>query len=122
MNYFGTKENNQIITCTVRDVLKNAIKVSPDNSEKNLLITIKKSHLAKKIEDCRPEIFRRGDRISAMIINLKKSLRKRFPVSENPRPYPESCPVGAVGSMFYRPESHILHARVAQSCSAARAA
>jgi small subunit ribosomal protein S1 len=75
MNYFSTRENNQIITCTVREVLKNAIKVSPGN-EKNLLITIKKSHLAKKIEDCRPEIFRRGDRISAMVINLKKSLRK----------------------------------------------
>jgi small subunit ribosomal protein S1 len=76
MNYFGTREDNQIITCTVRDVLKNAIRVSPGNNEKNLLITIKKSHLAKRIEDCRPEIFRRGDRISAMIINLKKSLRK----------------------------------------------
>jgi len=75
MNYFGARENNQIITCTVRDVLKNAIKVSP-GEEKNLLITIKKSHLAKNLEDCRPEIFRRGDIISAQIINLKKSLRK----------------------------------------------
>jgi small subunit ribosomal protein S1 len=75
MNYFGGREDNQIITCTVRDVLKHAIKVSP-GEEKNLLITIKKSHLAKRIEDCRPEIFRRGDIISAQIINLKKSLRK----------------------------------------------
>jgi small subunit ribosomal protein S1 len=73
--YFSDKENNEIITATVKEVLKNGIKVSPGN-EKNLLITIKKSHLAKKIEDCRPEIFRRGDRISTMIINLKKSLRK----------------------------------------------
>jgi len=75
MDYFGTKEDNQIVKCTVRDVLKNGIKVSP-GEEKNLLITIKKSHLAKRIEDCRPEIFRRGDIISAQIINLKKSLRK----------------------------------------------
>ena len=74
-NYFNSKENNEIITATVKEVLKNGIKVSPGN-EKNLLITIKKSHLAKRIEDCRPEIFRRGDRISAMVINLKKSLRK----------------------------------------------
>jgi ribosomal protein S1 len=74
-DYFSGKENNEIITATVKEVLKNEIKVSPGN-EKNLLITIKKSHLAKKIEDCRPEIFRRGDRISAMVINLKKSLRK----------------------------------------------
>ena len=73
--YFSNKENFEIITATVREVLKNGIKVSPGN-ETNLLITIKKSHLAKRIEDCRPEIFRRGDRISAMIINLKKSLRK----------------------------------------------
>jgi small subunit ribosomal protein S1 len=75
INYFGTKTNNEIITATVEEVLKNGIKVSPGN-EKNLLITIKKSHLAKRMEDCRPEIFRRGDRISAMVINLQKSLRK----------------------------------------------
>jgi len=74
-DYFNSKENNEIITATVKEVLNNGIKVSPGN-EKNLLITIKKSHLAKRIEDCRPEIFRRGDRISAMVINLKKSLRK----------------------------------------------
>jgi small subunit ribosomal protein S1 len=74
-DYFSDKKNNEIITATVEEVLKNGIKVSPSN-EKNLLITIKKSHLAKRIEDCRPEIFRRGDRISAMVINLKKSLRK----------------------------------------------
>jgi small subunit ribosomal protein S1 len=74
-DYFSDKENNEIITATVKEVLKSGIKVSPSN-EKNLLITIKRSHLAKKIEDCRPEIFRRGDRISAMVINLKKSLRK----------------------------------------------
>jgi len=74
-DYFNSKENKEIITATVKEVLNNGIKVSPGN-EKNLLITIKKSHLAKRIEDCRPEIFRRGDRISAMVINLKKSLRK----------------------------------------------
>jgi ribosomal protein S1 len=74
-DYFSDKENHAIILATVVEVLKTGIKVKPGN-EKNLLITIKKSHLAKKIEDCRPEIFRRGDRISAMIINLKKSLRK----------------------------------------------
>jgi small subunit ribosomal protein S1 len=76
MDYFGTRKNNQIITCTVKDVLENAIKVSPGNNETNLLITIKKNHLAKSIADCRPEIFRRGDRVSAMIINLEKKQRK----------------------------------------------
>jgi small subunit ribosomal protein S1 len=74
-DYFNSKENNEIITVTVKEVLKNGIKVSPGN-ETSLLIAIKKSHLAKRVEDCRPEIFRRGDRISVMVINLKKSLRK----------------------------------------------
>ena len=73
-DYFNNKENNQIITATVKEVLKNGIRVSPGN--KNLLITIKKSHLAKRLEDCRPEIFRKGDIISAMIINLQKKQRK----------------------------------------------
>ena len=74
-DYFSEKENHAIITATVVEVLKTGIKVKPGN-EKNLLITIKKSHLARRVEDCRPEIFRRGDLISAMIINLRKSLRK----------------------------------------------
>ena len=74
-DYFSDKENNEIVICTVEEVLKNGIRVSPGD-QKSLLITIKKPHLAKRIEDCRPEIFRRGDRISAMIINLKKSTRK----------------------------------------------
>ena len=75
MDYCGTKENNEIITATVQEVQTTGIKVSPGNS-KGLLITIKKSQLALRVEDCRPEIFRRGDLVSCMIINLKKSLRK----------------------------------------------
>ena len=74
-DYFSEKENHAIITATVVEVLKTGIKVKPGN-EKNLIITIKKSNLAQRIENCRPEIFRPGDQISAMIINLKKSLRK----------------------------------------------
>ena len=49
--------------------------MSPGNEE-NLLIIIKKSHLAKKIEDCRPEIFTPGNKIDSMIIDLDKDSRK----------------------------------------------
>tara|TARA_Y100000996_G_scaffold415303_1_gene409266 strand:- start:943 stop:2682 length:1740 start_codon:yes stop_codon:yes gene_type:complete len=74
-DYFNNKKNKEIITVTVKEVLKNGIKVSPGNEE-NLLITIKKSHLAKKIEDCRPEIFTPGNKIDSMIIDLDKDSRK----------------------------------------------
>ena len=43
---------------------------------KNLLISIKKSHLAKDPNHQRAEVFRRGDLVSAMIINLQKKQRK----------------------------------------------
>ena len=74
-DYFNNKKNKEIITVTVKEVLKNGIKVSPGNEE-NLLIIIKKSHLAKKIEDCRPEIFTPGNKIDSMIIDLDKDSRK----------------------------------------------
>jgi small subunit ribosomal protein S1 len=74
-DYFNNKKNKEIITVTVKEVLKNGIKVSPGNEE-NLLITIKKSQLAKKIEDCRPEIFTPGNKIDSMIIDLDKDSRK----------------------------------------------
>jgi len=74
-DYFNDKENNESIVCTVKEVLKNEIKVSPGNV-KNLLISIKKSHLAKDPNHQRAEVFRRGDLVSAMIINLQKNQRK----------------------------------------------
>ena len=75
-DYFSDKKDNEIVVCTVKDVLSDGIKVSLGNEKNNLLITIKKNHLAKSIADCRPEIFHRGDRVSAMIINLQKKQRK----------------------------------------------
>ena len=73
--YFANKKNGEIVTATVKEVLKNGIRVSPGHEE-NLLITIKKSHLAKNLEDCRPEIFTPGNKIDAMIIDLDKNNRK----------------------------------------------
>ena len=74
-DYFNDKKNNESVVCTVKEVLKNEIKVSPGNV-KNLLISIKKSHLAKDPNHQRAEVFRRGDLVSAMIINLQKKQRK----------------------------------------------
>ena len=74
-DFFLKKKNNEIITATVREVLKNGIKVSVGN-DKNLLITIKKNQLAKEIEDCRPEIFTRGNKVDCMIVDLDQSKRK----------------------------------------------
>ena len=74
-DFFLKKNNNEVITATVAEVLKNGIKVSVGN-DKNLLITIKKNQLAKEIEDCRPEIFTRGNKVDCMIVDLDKEKRK----------------------------------------------
>ena len=74
-DFFLKKKNNEIVTATVREVLKNGIKVSV-GSDKNLLITIKKNQLAKEIEDCRPEIFTKGNKVDCMIVDLDKEKRK----------------------------------------------
>ena len=73
--FFLKKENKDIVTAIVKEVLKNGIKVSVGN-EKNLIITIKKNKLAKEIEDCRPEIFTRGNKVDCMIVDLDKDKRK----------------------------------------------
>ena len=73
--FFLKKENKDVVTATVKEVLKNGIKVSVGN-EKSLIITIKKNQLAKEIEDCRPEIFTRGNKVDCMIVDLDKDKRK----------------------------------------------
>jgi len=75
MDYFGTRENNQVITATVNEVQKTGLKLSPINS-KNLLITIKKNDLALSLSDCRPEIYRKSDLVKVMITNLNLKQRK----------------------------------------------
>ena len=74
-DFFLKKNNNEVITATVAEVLKNGIKVSVGN-DKNLLITIKKNQLAKEIEDCRPEIFNKGNKVDCMVVNLDRDKRK----------------------------------------------
>ena len=74
-DFFLKKKNNEIITVTVREVLKNGIKVSVGN-DKNLLLTIPKKHLSADPASCRPEIFQIGNRTDCMIVDLEKEKRK----------------------------------------------
>tara|TARA_Y100001970_G_scaffold278586_1_gene384491 strand:+ start:4924 stop:6651 length:1728 start_codon:yes stop_codon:yes gene_type:complete len=74
-DYFNNKKNGETITAKVQSVLKNGIIVSPGNEEK-LQILIKKSNLAKDPENCRPEIFNKGNKIDCMIIDLDLGKRK----------------------------------------------
>lgn len=74
-DYFNNKKNGETITAKVQSVLKNGIIVSPGNEEK-LQIMIKKSNLAKEPENCRPEIFNKGNKIDCMIIDLDLVKRK----------------------------------------------
>ncbi len=74
-DFFTNKNNGDVITVIVRNVLKNGIKVSVGQDEK-FLFTIKKSDLAKDIENCRPEIFNEGNKVDCMIVGLDKDKRK----------------------------------------------
>jgi len=69
------KKIGSIITTTVHEVMKTGIKVSIGN-DKHLLVTIKKSQLAKESSDQRPEVFTPGNRIDAKITELELSSRK----------------------------------------------
>tara|TARA_B100000959_G_scaffold31202_1_gene29805 strand:- start:1701 stop:3446 length:1746 start_codon:yes stop_codon:yes gene_type:complete len=73
--FFLKKKNKEIITVTVREVLKNGIKVSVGN-DKNLLLAIPKKHLSADPASCRPEIFQVGNRTDCMIVDLEKDKRK----------------------------------------------
>tara|TARA_A100001011_G_scaffold228658_1_gene236795 strand:+ start:435 stop:2180 length:1746 start_codon:yes stop_codon:yes gene_type:complete len=73
--FFNSKNNGDVITVIVRNVLKNGIQVSVGQDEK-FLFTIKKTDLAKDIENCRPEIFNQGNKVDCMIVGLEKDKRK----------------------------------------------
>ena len=70
---FGKLSEKDIITCTVKEVKKNAIVVAPGNEE-SLLTTIHKSQLG--IKDVRLDIYNKNMRIDAMIVSLNKVERK----------------------------------------------
>ena len=93
--FFLKKENKDIVTATVKEVLKNGIKVSVGN-EKGLIITIKKNQLAKEIEDCRPEIFTRGNKVDCMIVILIRT-KGKLPINKRIRKHNEKIAIEKYG-------------------------
>ena len=74
-DFFLKEKNNEIITATVGEVLKNGIKVSV-GSDRSFNNDKEKNQLAKEIEDCRPEIFTKGNKVDCMIVDLDKEREK----------------------------------------------
>ena len=68
------KKEGSIITTRVHEVLKTGVKVSVD-TDKHIIVMIKKNQLAKEAADARPEIFVLGNALDAMITDL--DLEKR---------------------------------------------
>ncbi len=75
LSWFEDKKVGDIVTTTVKEVMKTGVKVSVGN-DKKLLFTIKKSHLAKEASDQRPEIFQPGNKLDAAIAELDIPNRK----------------------------------------------
>jgi small subunit ribosomal protein S1 len=73
------KDNNKkigdIITTRIHEVLKTGVKVSIDN-EKKLIVTIRKTDLAKAAADARPEVFSPGNALDAKITELDLNNRR----------------------------------------------
>ena len=73
------KDNNKkigdIVTTRIHEVLKTGVKVGIDK-EKKLIVTIKRSDLAKEVADARPEVFSQGNALDAKIIDLDLETRK----------------------------------------------
>ena len=77
LNWFkdNGKKVGDVITTRIHEVLKTGVKVSIDQ-EKNLIVTIKKSDLAKEAADARPEVFSKGNALDAKITDLDFVNRK----------------------------------------------
>ena len=73
------KENNKkigdIVTTRIHEVSKTGVKVAIDK-EKKLVVTIKRSDLAKEVADARPEVFSQNNALDAKIIELDLKSRK----------------------------------------------
>jgi len=69
------KKVGSIITTRVHEVLKTGVKVSVD-SDKHIIVMIKKNQLAKDLANARPEIFERGLALDAMITELNLTRRE----------------------------------------------
>ena len=73
-DFFMSKNISDVVTVVVDSSSKNGINVYAGN--KDLLLLIKKNHLAKEAGNARPSRFVKGDKIDAMIVELDKNKRK----------------------------------------------
>jgi len=69
------KKLGDIVTTRVHEVQKTGVKVSID-TEKKLIVLIKKNDLAKETTDARPEVFSPGNALDAKIVELDVAKRK----------------------------------------------
>ena len=69
------KKVGDIITTRIHEVLKTGVKVTVDK-EKKLIVTIRKTDLAKETADARPEVFSPGNALDAKITELDLKTRK----------------------------------------------
>ena len=69
------KKVGDVITTRIHEVLKNGVKVAIDK-EKKLIVTIRKSDLAKDSADARPEVFSPGNALDAKITELDLDTRR----------------------------------------------
>ncbi len=69
------KKVGDVITTRIHEVLKSGVRVAVDK-EKKLIVTIKKTDLAKESADARPEVFSSGNALDAKITELDLKNRK----------------------------------------------
>ena len=69
------KKVGDVITTRIHEVLKTGVKVSIDK-EKKLVVTIRKSDLAKDSADQRPEVFSKDNALDAKIVELDFQARR----------------------------------------------
>jgi len=72
--FFMNKNISDVVTVIVGSTSKNGIHVYAGN--KDLLLLIKKSQIAKEVENARASRFVKGDKIDALIVELDKNKRK----------------------------------------------
>ena len=69
------KKEGDVITTRIHEVLKSGVKVAIDK-EKKLIVTIRKTDLAKDVSDARPEVFSSGNALDAKITELDLNARR----------------------------------------------
>ena len=69
------KKVGDVITTTIHQTMRTGVEVSI-GGDKKLIVTIRKSQLAKEAPDQRPEIFQPGNKLDATIIELDLVNRK----------------------------------------------